>query len=441
MSRTVDRKKINDFINVFCELLGLDKIEDKIYYNWLKSSIYRRALKYADIKVPTSIDSYQNYIIKPTNNEWNIEDFLLNRLFVSMREIDTGKYDLESEGVLADYVGDYGELTFNFEQTYISNRSFYTTKEDTIASTAKTFSHEIGHALKSQYTGGYKYKSFRNDDKKNDLYIELIERLKQLDNGKYKDEIIEQIIDSDKKMELEKTGVRGLNGGYIYSKNMFVMSLIDEMLNEDEAIEFSEKITPQKYTRIYDKDKTHKSGYYLNIPNASSGYAKYYGIGVQFKYVLGNKRNFILQYGNSDQVLENFDKMYQDISDEMFGKDNFTPSQVIYYNNLTISKEGRSSEPFLETNEFLARCYEKRLRNYLSHNRYDEETLDKMLNEISEMIEYTTHHINKEIDDNLKHIVIYNKLRELVLTKQKELNLDSMLAEESKKEESMKFQN
>ena len=90
-----------------------------------------------------------------------------------MREIDTGKYDLESEGVLADYVGAKGELTFNFEQTYICNRNYYSSKEDAIASTAKTFSHEIGHALKSQYTGGYKYKSFHNDDKKNDLYIEL----------------------------------------------------------------------------------------------------------------------------------------------------------------------------------------------------------------------------------------------------------------------------
>lgn len=410
MNREIDKQKINDFINVYCELLGLDKSnpKHKIIYNYFKESIYRRTIKYKDIKVPVSIDNYSDYIIKPTNGEWNIEDFLLNRLFASIRKIDLETNNANETGILADYTGANGELSFSLDDVLATNKSFYKTDKDAINSTYKTFSHEVGHALKTQYSGGYRFFSLRNDQEKNDTYIKLIERLKSFNNGQYADEIIDNI-DNAQEIGNAKTGVRGKNGSYLEKiKIIYKPELLDEMLNEDEAIELSDISTSSQYTKIYDKDRKEKSGYALDVPNKSSGYSKYYGIGIQLKYVLGKKKYFEIQYGNTDKVAEEFDKMYQDISSEMFGENKYTPLQVIYYNNYSISKEKRTYVPFLETNEFLARCYEKRLKKYLSNNKYNKETLDRIIAEIDEMLKYTTHHINKETDKNLPHIKIYN---------------------------------
>lgn len=434
MSREINKQKINDFINVYGELLGLDKSNDEhhLIFDYLKNTIYRRAKKYEDIKIPVSMDNNENYIIKPTNNEWNIEDLLLNRLFLGLRQINMHSFDAYQTGSIADYTGAYGELYFSFEGCYKVYKDFYNTQEDIVNSIFKTFNHEIGHALKTQYSGGYKFKTYRNDNEKNNLYVELIDRLKTLDNGKYRNEINDRIIDEE--IEKEKTGINGLKDGYIFNQEMYAMSFIDEMMNEDEAIELSKKASIQKYTRLFDKEGKNKSGYYLNVPNKASGYCKFYGIGVQLKYLLGKNKCFEIQYGNSDKVLEQFDKHFQDISDEMFGKDKFTPSKVIYYNNITIDKDGRTYEYFLESNLFLAKCYEKRLKDFLSYNNYDEKTLDKILKEIDEMYNYTTHHINKEIDDKLEHLVIYKKLKELILTKKKELELNTMVETKNKNE-------
>lgn len=429
MSREINKKKINDFINVYCQLLGLDKVKNKTLIIYFKEAIYERALKYENIKVPTSIDNFENYIIKPTNNEWNIEDFLLNRLFVSLREIDANDYDMNGSGSFADYIASDGELTYSLKGIYNKYKQHYQNDQQASKLTFKTFSHEIGHALKSQYSGGYKYKSHRKDDKKNNLYIELKERLKEINNGEYKDEINENIrIDNNEELKLEKTGVRGKKNGYISSKQMYLIGdRIDEMMNEDEAVELCGNLPCQKYTHIYNKDGTTLSGFYVNVPNKLSGYCKFYGIGTQFKNLLGKKRYFELQYGNSDEILELFDTNFQDISNQMFGENKFTPTQVIYLNNLTIWNQGRTYESFLESNEFLARCYEKIVKEHLSGNKYTNKTLEKITEEIDQMINYTTHNQNPDIDNKLAHIVIYKKLRKQVLEKQKELIINSMV--------------
>ena len=118
------------------------------------------------------------------------------------------------------------------------------------------------------------------------------------------------------------------------------------------------------------------------------------------KYVFGNKRYFELQYGNTDKVIEMFDKEFQDVSSSMFGENKYTPSEIVYYNAISMQRSGRTVTPFLETNLFLAKCYEKRVKKFLSKNTYDKASLDKILTEISEMMKCTTHHIEEDTKYN-----------------------------------------
>ncbi len=79
-------EKINDFLNCYFDTLEID---DETTKNCIKNGIINRYNKYKDYfpVIPVIDDKFENYIIKSDNGYYRLEDFLLNRLFQSLRYI------------------------------------------------------------------------------------------------------------------------------------------------------------------------------------------------------------------------------------------------------------------------------------------------------------------------------------------------------------------
>lgn len=412
MLNEINKEKISDFVDVFLQNIRIDRNHKHFISvsNIIKKSIYERAVMYQNIGfIPENFDHCTNYLIKPNENgKYSIEDFLLNRLFISLCD-----YNFESMGEIG--LGGYCDkkIALSLDESYNQAMRITNDQKYSNAFAAESLVHEIGHALQSSFINsinrgiGFKYQTVN--------YLNLLDALKNCKNGKYKHLIVdaEKIDISDK---LQKADFEGFNShnygesGYIKSFLKIDLHNVDEMMNELEALKVT-KMTDEsyKFDLIYDENNA-KSGFYEMVPNVVCGYRKWYGISKEFYALLGKKNTFILQYGNTDSCLYGFDQKYKDISQQMFGEDYISPISIINYFVNNIYGENRTYKDYLMLHEFLARCIDKKTNELLERDISSSEEIKEFIELIDSILKSTLHHVDFDVDENLPHIIIYNNI-------------------------------
>lgn len=434
-------EKINDFLNCYFNILG---INDETTMACIKNGIINRYNKYKDCFPTISVndDSFKNYIIKSNNGYYHLEDFLLNRLFQSLRYIivksDENAESCEfSEKNRTIYIAE--NAIKKVAMPIISNWSSESKELFLKILTSTVFDHELGHALKTQFIGGYKVrldnsKAFLDDllatlkntvgeDKAkeifssmdfsdyisaDDIYKRLISNFAKMSNGKYSsiiisvDELIDNYSDSI------GSGIDKQN--YASDKNL---TLIDELLQETESMD-----NVNCYNIPQSKFKLGSNGNYINVFYLISGYRFMLGYGKILTSLLGNEGTFQATYLDPSPVLEEFNKQYQSIAQDVFQND-LSPFTNIG-NSLHKIMSNQDESDYLQLDLFFAKCYSKMITQKLSvDSSLDVETV---LNEIASFQMRLTTNDVESIRNNLPHNIIFNDLRNQLLNLSKSNN-------------------
>lgn len=424
-------EKINDFLNCYFNVL---KIDDETTMTYIKNGIVNRYNKYKDYFPTISVndDNFKNYIIKSNNGYYHLEDFLLNRLFQSLRYII----------IIDDENANFCEFSEKSRTIYLTENAIKKVAMPMVNNWSDeskelflkillftVFDHELGHALKTKFNGGYKVqldnskkfldtllaelKGTIGDDKAkeifssmdfsncisaDDIYIKLIDNLSKMSNGKYSSIII---------------SVEELNDNYSYSNGSGIdkqdynssdknLTLIDELLQETESMD-----NVNCYNIPQSKLKLGNNGNYINIFYLISGYRFMLGYGKILTSLLGNKGTFQATYLEPSSVLEEFNKQYQTIAKEVF-QNNLSPFTNIG-NSLHKIMSSQAESDYLQLDLFFAKCYSKMITQKLSVDSSLD--IESVLNEIASFqMRLTTNEV-KSIREKLPHNIIFNDLK------------------------------
>ena len=146
---------------------------------------------YKDVypKISTSEDTFTSYAIKDNNGYYNLEDFLLNRLFNNLKKVyinhdpnaNTNYYQTRNKAIyfthdaLSKYIVDIPDIPDNINEYIKKYFNMFI---------AQVFDHELGHALKNKCSNGISI----YHDNRNLLYEKLSDVLE-----KNKIELLEDI--------------------------------------------------------------------------------------------------------------------------------------------------------------------------------------------------------------------------------------------------------
>lgn len=409
------KEKISDFIDIWANTIGL---RDITYINIIKSDIYKRYIMYKDVAPYISVnqDSCDAYIIKPIDGKYSLEDFLLNRLMLGLREIDISG---ALEGNSGEYTADYKSLDISIEviNKYVDDKSkrHIGLKGKNSKIVTKTFEHELGHCVKSRYTNGCSAPlgGGRGQD---EIYRNLVRNILSYKNGKYAN-MIKNVseLNFEETSKKIKTGIGDSKKRYEYD---YRFSFLDELLNESESLLLtnSNEVHEIGYL-VDDNNRISGSRNYVNIYNYLSGYRSFTGYGDILRALIGKKDLFYAEYISSEEILEKFNEEYSDIAKEVFNVDTkkIPPLKCIFIlcSDLIDHKKAFNEEIMLSLDLFFAKCYEKKINKQLFENdkKPGQETCNEILNEIELFQQKLTRNPDEEKMKALEHNIIFNNIK------------------------------
>lgn len=434
----MNKSKINDFINVWAEVVGLTGEENKKYINFIKTDIARRCEMY-EKEVPsisTKDDACTAYIIKPVNNQYSFEDFLLNRLMLGLREVS---FIGALEGNGGEYIAENKLLNVNTSAiTSLANNKaarHVGLQGKSVQIVQKTIEHELGHCYKSLFNDGFKA-PLGNGREQDEMYKKLIEALSKFENGKYASQIKSlKEFDLEEHSSVVKTGVNDSRASYSYDSRF---EWIDELLNETEALELTKSNDVHDTWPLQDENgRDSSSGNYVNVYNYLSGYRPFTGYGPIFKALLGKENTFRAEYISSRDIFKQFDQEYSDIVQDVWGLDpqKYPPIKCIFIDFDDLIKNKDFDENImLKLDEFFAKCYERKVEKAMaqSNGNLSPELREKTLREIETFQSRLTTNDDPKKRDTLAHNVIFNNIR----TRVNELSIQNSQSEIMAGEES-----
>ena len=418
----MNKEKINDFVNVWAQAVGLTEKGDKKYVDLIKSDIAKRCAMYEKDFPTISIrdDNCAAYIIKPVNNQYSFEDFLLNRLMLGLREVsftgalegNAGDYEAQSKSLSVD-AGLIGSKVKDKSTRHVGLQG------KSVQIIKKTIEHELGHCFKSSFNDGFlaPYGSGRTQD---DIYKNIIDALSKFENGKYASQIKSlQEFNLQEYSASIKTGVGNSNVAYQYKGIPDGrVKWIDELLNETEALELSNINDVQERWPLQDENsRDSSSGNYVNVYNYLSGYSTFTGYGPILKSLLGKEGTFQAEYMSSSiDVFKQFDKEYADIVQDVWGLDSqqFPPMKCIFLDfDYLINKNFFDENVMLKLDEFFAKCYERKVEKSISQNNgtLSQESRETILKDIEQFQSRLTTNDNPQKREQLSHNIVFNKIK------------------------------
>ena len=99
----MNKVKVNDFIDVLARCKGFNTEITDIVKEYMQKVISKYEKVFPN-GIDASLDN-NKYFIKPVNDRYSIEDFLLNRMFRSINSIETNHVDGESAAVFYSSIG------------------------------------------------------------------------------------------------------------------------------------------------------------------------------------------------------------------------------------------------------------------------------------------------------------------------------------------------
>lgn len=410
----MNKSKINDFINVWAEVVGLTGEENKKYRNFIKTDIARRCEMYEQTipTISTKDDSCNAYIIKPVNGQYSFEDFLLNRLMLGLREVSF-RGALEGNG--GEYVAHDKSLNINEGELDSLAKEKATRHKGlqgkNVQIIQKTIEHELGHCYKSLFTNGFKAPLGKGREQ-DEMYKKLIVALSKFESGKYASQIKSlKDFDLESDSDVIKTGVGDSRASYSGDSRF---TWIDEVLNETEALELTNSNDVHEIWHLQDENgRDSSSGNYVNVYNYLSGYRPFTGYGPILKSLLGKENTFRAEYISSVDIFKQFDQEYADIVQDVWGLDpqKYPPMKCIFMDFDDIrSRKHFDENIMLKLDEFFAKCYERKVEKIMAQGNLSPELRESTLKEIETFQSRLTTNDDPNKRDALAHNVIFNNI-------------------------------
>ena len=429
----VNKDNLNDIESIERKIYELltcyfytDIVPTDEYIEYITLGIINRYYMYKDVypKISTSEDSFTSYAIKDHNGYYNLEDFLLNRLFNNLKKV---YIDHDQSTTISSYQSINKAIYFAKDafSKYILN----TLNGDKFKNKylkkfiASIFDHELGHALKNRTFNGISlyhdnrailyenlidildedneelldYIPIERIKSDNEIYINILQGLRTVYNYKYKD-----MIKSDD----------DINFGIGYNQ----MSLenyryLNELFQEVESRYYMSSFDEPNYKRLIGKNDN-----YINITRPFSSYSAIFNYGDILLSLIGLKDFFQVTYLDSNKVLKKFNNNYRTISRSIFN------NKLSAINNVNITLEKivnkKREKDYLKLDLFLTKCYEQKI-NEILENKISIKEIDKLLIDTNTIMLKLT--LNKS--SNLAHTIILKniidklKLKKRLLTK------------------------
>ena len=387
-----DNEKLDAFLNELSIVFHLNSE----YIELIKNNIILRANYYKNIKI--NFDNETTYI----NNSSSTMDFFINRLIHNVRHyeynnvynpnaIEDEDYNYETQTLKLSSLKAIGDIAIK----KLKNRLPEVTQEQADLVNKKIISHEFGHIFQTCFNG-----IIGNNDIK---YKELITNL----NNKYPDTFI--IPYYEQKLVLEQNGLiptqaeDGKNGIREYYSNKERIILLDDIFNEDEALQI---FHIDKVQSKYDLG----NDCYKNVFNYESTNFKITSYARMMKLVLGANKSFRSMYQDGIEFYEFFDQ-YEKFATEVFknGVETKKPVVSCILDALDRIKKNNSLRDALNLDLFFAKCLESRIKFFLKQNISKEDIISiKMI--VNEFITISTRCRSGKLD----HQYVIDKIKKMI---------------------------
>lgn len=366
------------------------------YIDFIKENVLLRSEYYKNFKI--NFDNETIYI----NNSSSSMDFFLNRLIHNIRGFEYNNVYNPNNNETEEYNSDTQVLKLSSQRTIgdivvkkLQNRNIELSEEETKKLYRKIISHEFGHAFQTQFSGDLGH----NDIKYNDLLTNLFnkhpeiitlpnygEPLKVIQNG-----LIPALIDDGKNSMRE------------YYSNKDRIILIDDIFNEDEALEIF------KMDRIQGKYDLGQDCY-KNIFNYESNNFKITPYARMMKLILGSNKTFRSLYKNGLEFYEFFDQ-FETLATQIFknGVQSKKPVVSCMLDALERIKRDNSIRDVLNMDLFLTKCLQKRIKFYLNQNM----TKDDLIN-IKKIVNEFIIRLTKCKSGRLDHDYVIDEIKSLI---------------------------
>lgn len=229
------------------------------------------------VHVPASVDSNSEYIIKPQNGQYTLEDFLINRL---LRNISIMSYKKQYILPESHYDRTFGEVLYD------KDRAQNLLKD--VDQRRKLVAHELLHGLKTQFVD---HNVFRSKD-----YYSLKEKLKL--------RIPQDVNDFSYMQGIEQNGSYS-HIGLSIKKEPIDMDDIDEIFNEIDAIRFSD----DKHVEIGQLE----NGLCIVLNNKESSNAIITNYAYIMERLLDKETLFVGMYIDPSELIRNINYLYTKI--------------------------------------------------------------------------------------------------------------------------------
>ena len=406
---TIDRK-IYELLKCY---VYTDIVPTCEYMKYITMGIVNRYYMYKDVypKISTSEDSFTSYAIKDNNGYYNLEDFLLNRLFNNLKKIYINH---DKNAKISCYQSRNKAIYFAQEafSKYITETLNQDKDKYLNMIIASIFDHELGHALKAKCFNGISvYHDNRNilyeklidilekseaellNDiplerikSDNEIYVNILHDLRTIYNNKYQD-----IIKSDAEINFDI----GFN-----QLSLQKYKYLDELFQEIESRYYTNSFEEPNYKRLIGNN-----GNYINITRPFSSYSAIFNYGDILLALIGLKDFFQVTYLDSNKVLKKFNNEYRTISKYIFRNSLSAINNV----NTTLEKivNKKREKDYLKLDLFLTKCYEQKIDKILKEKINIDEINKLLIDTNTIMLKLTLNKAN-----NLAHIIILKNIME-----------------------------